>query len=120
MAKWCDLNCQPATFSEVSVPAFYTTATEDIIMLPDTTWDWHKDGFRYAPPGDKYLLVLNGADHYLGGIVGRDDLKMNPRARDYLSLTNGLTTAFLSSYLKGQSGAHNHSFLDVSAFRKTC
>ncbi len=92
-------------FSEVRVPAFYTTATDDIIMVPDTTWEWHKDGFRYAPPGDKYLLVLNGADHYLGGIVGRDDLNMSPRARDYLSLTNGLTTAFLASYLKGQSGA---------------
>ena len=92
-------------FSEINVPAFYTTATDDIIMVPDTTWEWHKDGFRYAPPGDKYLLVLNGADHYLGGIVGRDDLKVNPRASEYLSLTNGLTTAFLASYLKGQSGA---------------
>ena len=92
-------------FSEINVPAFYTTATDDIIMVPDTTWEWHKDGFRYAPPGDKYLLVLNGADHYLGGIVGRDDLNVNPRASEYLSLTNGLTTAFLSSYLKGQSGA---------------
>ena len=92
-------------FSEVTVPAFYTTATDDIIMVPGTTWEWHKDGFRYAPAGDKYLLVLNGADHYLGGIVGRDDLAVNPRAREYLNLTNGLTTAFLASYLKGQPGA---------------
>lgn len=91
-------------FSEVGVPAFYTTATDDIIMLPGSTWEWHKDGFRYARPGDKYLLVLNGADHYLGGIVGRDDLQRNPRAIEYLNLTNGLTTAFLTSYLKGQSG----------------
>ncbi len=91
-------------FSEVRVPAFYTTATDDIIMVPGTTWEWHKDGFRYAPRGDKYLLVLNGADHYLGGIVGRDDLARNPMALEYLNLTNGLTTAFLASYLKGQSG----------------
>ena len=48
---------------------------------------------------------MNGADHYLGGIVGRDDLEINPRAREYLNLTNGLTTAFLAAYLKGQSGA---------------
>ena len=90
-------------FSEVAVPAFYTTATDDIVMVPGTTWETHKDGYRYAPAGDKYLLVLNGADHYLGGIVGRDDLERNPKALEYLNLTNGLTTAFLSSYLKGQS-----------------
>lgn len=90
-------------FSEVRVPAFYTTATNDIIMVPGTTWEWHTDGFRYAPAGDKYLLVLVGADHYLGGIVGRDDLERHPRALEYLDLTNGLTTAFLAAYLKGQS-----------------
>ena len=89
-----------AGFSAIQVPALYTTSTEDLLMLPDTTWEWHKDGYQAAPRGDKYLLVLKGADHYLGGAVGRDDLQRHPMADDYLDVTNGLSTAFLDTYLK--------------------
>ena len=96
-----------AGFSGVTVPALYTTATNDILMLPDTTWEWHKDGYLAAPAGDKYLLVLKGADHYLGGMVGRDDLEQHPMSDDFLDVTNGLSTAFLDSYLKGSPRAQD-------------
>jgi hypothetical protein len=92
-------------FASVKVPALYTTATEDLVMLPDTTWEWHKDSYRMAPAGDKLLVVLKGADHYLGGVVGRDDLAINPLAADFVDIINGLTTAYLDAYLKDSARA---------------
>ena len=93
-------------FASIKVPALYTTGTEDLVMLPDTTWEWHKDSYRMAPAGgDKLLVTLKGGDHYLGGIVGRDDLEMDPRAPDFVDIINGLTTAYLDAYLKDSKRA---------------
>src|SRR5690606_13641134 len=30
-------------------------------------WHWKMEPYELAPAGDKYLAVLVGADHYLGG-----------------------------------------------------
>ena len=92
-------------FASIKVPSLYTTATRDIVMLPDTTWEWHKDSYRMAPAGDRMLIVLKGADHYLGGVVGRDDLERDPRADDYVDIINGLTTAYLDAHLKNSTRA---------------
>jgi len=92
-------------FASIKVPSLYTTATRDIVMLPDTTWEWHKDSYRMAPAGGRTLIVLKGADHYLGGVVGRDDLERDPRADDFVDIVNALTTAYLDAYLKDSSRA---------------
>ena len=93
-------------FASIKVPALYTTGTEDLVMLPDTTWEWHKDSYRMAPAeGDKLLVTLKGGDHYLGGIVGRDDLDIHPQADDFVDIINGLTTAYLDAYLKDSERA---------------
>jgi hypothetical protein len=92
-------------FASVKVPSLYTTATRDIVMLPDTTWEWHKDSYRIAPAGGRMLIVLKGADHYLGGVVGRDDLEHDPRADEFVNIINALTTAYLDAYLKQSSRA---------------
>ncbi|MEE8305904.1 MAG: alpha/beta fold hydrolase, partial [Gammaproteobacteria bacterium] len=92
-------------FASVKVPSLYTTATRDIVMLPDTTWEWHKDSYRMAPAGGRMLIVLKGADHYLGGVVGRDDLEHDSRAGEFVDIINALTTAYLDAYLKQSSRA---------------
>lgn len=92
-------------FASIKVPSLYTTATNDIIMLPDTTWEWHKDSYRMAQAGGRLLIVLKGADHYLGGVVGRSDLEHDPRADDFVDIVNALTTAYLDTYLKNSSRA---------------
>ncbi len=92
-------------FASIKVPALYTTGTQDLTMLPDTTWEWHKDSYRMAPAGGKLLVVLKGGDHYLGGIVGRDDLEIDPRAADFVDIINGLSTAYLDAYLKDSTRA---------------
>lgn len=92
-------------FASIKVPSLYTTATRDLVMLPDTTWEWHKDSYRMAPAGGRMLIVLKGADHYLGGVVGRSDLEHDPRADDFVDIVNGMTTAYLDAYLKNSSRA---------------
>lgn len=86
-------------FYQLQTPALFTVGTNDIIMLPGTTWEWHKDGFNEAPPSEKHLVVLKGADHYLGGTVGRNDLERHVDADEFLRITNSLSVAFLRYHL---------------------
>lgn len=94
-----------ADFYQLQTPALFTVGTDDIIMLPGTTWEWHKDGFNEAPPSEKHLVVLKGADHYLGGTVGRDDLERHIDAEEFLRITNSLSVAFLRYHLSQDSRA---------------
>lgn len=94
-----------ADFYQLQTPALFTVGTNDIIMLPDTTWEWHKDGFNDAPPSEKHLVVLKGADHYLGGSVGRDDLERHVDADEFLRITNSLSVAFLRYHLSQDANA---------------
>ena len=32
-------------------------------------WHTHLTAYDQAPPGDKYAIVLDGADHYFGGLI---------------------------------------------------
>jgi hypothetical protein len=36
-------------------------------------WEWRMSAYTLAPPGDKYSLVLERGDHYLGGLICRED-----------------------------------------------
>ena len=66
--------------------------------------------FVLTPPGDKYSVVLEEGDHYLGGLICRDD-RGGPDNRggahdaDGLQILAGVTTAFLDAWLNGDSDA---------------
>lgn len=98
----------PAGFATIRTPLLVTVGTEDLAMpnVPGKTgYALRREPFDLAPPGDKYLLVLNGADHYLGGMVGRDDLPRSPRGPDYVRVFDEVTLAFLDAYLSGREAA---------------
>jgi dienelactone hydrolase len=56
------------------------------------------------PDQPHYYLYMDGSDHYFGGVICRDD---RPGPRDYgaLNISNGVTTAFLNAYMKGDEVA---------------
>ena len=58
-------------------------------------WRWKLEPYELAPPGDKYLALLTGADHYLGGIA-RPDQSPAPAHKEAVAQ---LTLAFLDAYL---------------------
>jgi len=64
-------------------------------------WHWKVEPYEFAPPGDKYLAVLEDADHYLGGIA-RPDQSAVPEQRQAVE---DLTLAFLDAYLAGDAAA---------------
>ena len=88
-------------FSALTVPTLVTVGTDDLKQAPDLSgYEWRRQPYDLIAPGDKYLLVLDGADHYLGGSVGRDDLPRSPQADAYIAAFSQASTLFLDAWLK--------------------
>lgn len=67
-------------------------------------WEWRMSAYTLAPTGDKYAVVLQDADHYLGGLIcrsnkGGDD---DPVA---VEVVRAAQTAFLDAYVKRDQAA---------------
>jgi dienelactone hydrolase len=67
-------------------------------------WQWRMAPYTLAPPGDKYSLVIDRADHYLGGQICRAD-RGGPDDPEAAMLVRTTQIAFLDAYLKGDSRA---------------
>ncbi|SDO88420.1 Predicted dienelactone hydrolase [Lutimaribacter pacificus] len=65
-------------------------------------WHWKCEPYEFSPAGDKYLVVLEGGDHYLGGFTpGEEGITEQKEA------VRGVTLAFLDAYLAGDMRAQN-------------
>ncbi|CAA0079820.1 Uncharacterised protein [Halioglobus japonicus] len=99
------------SWSGLATPTLITTGTWD---SQPTFWpDWrdHLMSFEGAVPGDKYALVVEGADHYLGNLICRTDREQPPQD-DALTMVHIATTAFLDNYLKNNPDAHDLLYSD--------
>lgn len=67
-------------------------------------WEWRMSPYTLAPPGNKYSLILQDADHYLGGLICRDN-RGGPDDPVAVAVVRAAQTAFLDSYLKGDRAA---------------
>jgi dienelactone hydrolase len=67
-------------------------------------WEWRMAPYRLAPPGDKYEVVVENADHYLGGLICRDNKggEDDPVA---VEVVRSAQTAFLDAYIKQDQAA---------------
>ncbi len=65
-------------------------------------WRWKSEPFEFAPAGGKYLAVLDGGDHYLGGIAERPGVAAVP---EQLAAMESLTLAFLDAHVRGSAAA---------------
>jgi len=67
-------------------------------------WQWRMSGYTESPPGDKYSLVFENADHYLGGLICRDNRggEADPEAA---RIVRAAQTAFLDAYIKQDAEA---------------
>jgi hypothetical protein len=62
--------------------------------------EWRKKPYELSPPGEKYLVWVEGLDHGYGGITG---VNFNPRNKpnpDHVAWTKIVTLAFWDAYLK--------------------
>ncbi|MCP4832886.1 MAG: hypothetical protein GY886_11800 [Gammaproteobacteria bacterium] len=67
-------------------------------------WEWRMSPYRLAPAGDKYEVVVENADHYLGGLICRDNKggEDDPVAEE---VVRSAQTAFLDAYIKKDQAA---------------
>ena len=93
-----------ADLAALRTPLLVTVGSEDLRQVPGLTgYQWRREPFDLAGSHDRYLLTLQGSDHYLGGLVGRDDLPIAAAAQSWLATFNRVTLWFLARYLLGRS-----------------
>lgn len=91
-----------ASAKTIAVPMLLITGTKDFsVMWPD--WRLHAVTFDGAPPGDKSLLVVEGLDHYLGGLACLP--KETPPQTDEAKTLAAAMIAFLQAHLKRDADA---------------
>jgi pimeloyl-ACP methyl ester carboxylesterase len=85
-------------YATLAVPAFIQTGDNDIPFgAKDGRWQVHLDSYDAAPAGDKYALVLQGVDHYFGGLICNPDKPGPPQAAQ-LARAAAISTLFLEAF----------------------
>ena len=67
-------------------------------------WQWRVSSYDLSPPGDKYRVVLDQGDHYLGGLICRSD-RGGPDDAEGVAILQATTTAFLDAYIREDAAA---------------
>ena len=101
------------SFDAIAGPLLVTGGTLDVGNIGGPTiypWEWRMAPYLLSPPGHKYSVVLEQGDHYLGGLICRDD-RGGPENKGGAPDTGGLeifagaTTAFLDAWVKKDAAA---------------
>lgn len=99
-------------FAGLTKPLLATGGTLDVGNIGSGQiypWEWRMSAFGLAPAGDKFQVVLERGDHYLGGLICRPD-RGGPPDPEGAAIDRALATAFLDAYLSGEPAAR--AFLD--------
>lgn len=95
------------SWDELESPTLVTTGTWDMNKSFWPEWELHRMSFDRAPAGDKYALVVQGMDHYLGNLICQLDREQPPQ-HDQLKVLRSVTTAFLDAYVKDDAAARGY------------
>lgn len=107
-----------SAFAELRGPMLVSGGTRDTRNAGDGViypWEWRLQSYELSPPGNKYSVVLEEGDHYLGGQICRDD-RGGPQNRggapdiEGQTILAGVSTAFLDAWMNGDAAARQ--FLD--------
>ena len=85
-------------------PMLATTGTWDVDGRFVTDWRQHRLSFETAQPGNNWLLVIQGADHYLGNLICRTDRDAEAQP-DALRMVNAASLNFLNAQLRDDAAA---------------
>jgi predicted dienelactone hydrolase len=92
-------------FGAIRMPFLSVTGTADTVPItPQISAEDRQRPFRAMPAGDKYLLVLDGANHmeFNGQDMLRNGMRPDPHVR---AVTIAVTTAFWRTTLLGDAAA---------------
>ncbi|MBM4089764.1 MAG: hypothetical protein FJ276_10100 [Planctomycetes bacterium] len=89
----------------VTRPFIVITGTNDI-GRKDDDWQWRLDPWKYAPRKDKFLLVIEGAWHGFGGVVGDASFRgAGPENAAHRLYVQSASVAFWDAFLKKDAQA---------------
>lgn len=93
-----------AAFATVSIPWMLMTGTKDVSVVSKATVESREAVFPALPPGDKYEVVLENAEHsaFTDRPLPGDQQPRNP---NHHRVILALSTAFWDAYLKGDADA---------------
>jgi predicted dienelactone hydrolase len=94
-------------FDGIRRPLMATGGSRDIGRVDPgglTATEWRMQPFLLAPPGDKYSVITEGTDHYMGGLICSEKKGDNPDP-EAAAIVRAMTTAFLDAYLKNDAAA---------------
>lgn len=89
---------------DVDMPMLVTTGTWDVNKQFWPDWRQHTLSWQTAKPGSNWLLVVQGADHYLGNLICRPEREAAPQT-DALAMVNATAVTFLDAWLKDDAAA---------------
>jgi predicted dienelactone hydrolase len=95
----------PRRFGLIAIPLLSVTGTLDRDIIGGATPDARREPFRHMPPGDKYLLVLEGADHMVFNAHDGGRLPAAANQPAILAHVRAVTLAFWKAYLAGDADA---------------
>ena len=94
-------------FDGLRKPLIATGGTKDVGRVPIgdmTPAQWRMQPFLLAPPGDRYSVITEGSNHYLGGLICNPKLGGEPDP-EAVAIVRAMTTVFLDAYLKNDPAA---------------
>jgi predicted dienelactone hydrolase len=89
----------------VKVPLMTVTGTNDNSRRRGRDYTWRMEPYEYTAPGDNYLLLLEGADHDLGGISGTENSYGWVADAAQVRIVQRVTTQFWDAFLKRDAAA---------------
>ncbi|MDJ0522530.1 MAG: alpha/beta hydrolase fold domain-containing protein [Planctomycetota bacterium] len=94
-----------ASFTTLTVPMLTITGTRDR-GRGGQPFTWRLEPFSYAPPGDKYAALIDGARHSFGGITGHPpNRRTGPANVEHVNAVKALSLLFWQAYLRGDDDA---------------
>lgn len=97
---------RPEDWQPLALPTLVAVGGRDLAGTPGRAApDWRREPYGFAPPGDKYLLVLRDADHWLGGAVGGTGAPRAAESAEWVRELGSVTLAFLDAYLRDDGRA---------------
>ena len=98
------------SWGEYTTPTLMTTGTKDITMTNKNKpegWKWRLGSYELTPAGDKYALIIEDMDHFLGGAICGTNIEDKQPDTEALKLVNASAVAFLDAYLKNEDTARS-------------
>ncbi len=89
-------------FGSVSIPWMLLTGTRDVSIIGNASAESRQQVFPALPPGSKYELVLDGAEH--SAFTDSRDMPGRRNPAHHRSIL-AVTTAFWDTFLKGDKAA---------------